>query len=361
MQIDLYVRSMFNQDNESVEIMEMNAGQHGEPGRFSRRCWPGLSLRVLIACVLMSLVSCMSPSKKPKLLLTDHQLVGKIWDVEQQAYLDQDMLVARMLDSDYLLLGERHDNPVHHQHQSWAIKQLANKGKQASVAFEMIDNDQGARLDKKEITSAEQLIAELDLSTTGWDYEHRYKALFAEVIAAGYSIDSANLDRQHLMDIIMQGEDNLTEAYQHMLDATPLSAEQMKASQQEIIQSHCGMLDEKSGASMVLGQRLRDAVMADSLLNSQQPVKVLIAGAAHVRNDRAVPLYLRTNLKQQGKDARILSIGMIEVESSETDPSAYSAPWGSETLPFDIAWFTPQVNREDMCKQLKQHFKKKSD
>ena len=101
--------------------------------------------------------------------------------------------------------------------------------------------------------------------------------------------------------------------------------------------------------------------MADSLLNSQQPVKVLIAGAAHVRNDRAVPLYLRTNLKQQGKDARILSIGMIEVESAETDPSAYAEPWGSETLPFDIVWFTPQAKREDMCQQLKQHFKKKHD
>jgi uncharacterized iron-regulated protein len=303
----------------------------------------------------------MSPSKTPKLLLTDHQLVGKIWDVEQQAYLDQDMLVARMLDSDYLLLGERHDNPLHHQHQSWAIKQLANNGKQASVAFEMIDSEQGARLAEQNVTSTEQLITELNLSKTGWDYENRYKTLFAEVIDAGFNIDSANLNRQQLMNIIMQGEDGLPEDYQRMLNATPLSAEQMQASQQEIIQSHCGMLDDKSSASMVLGQRLRDAVMADSLLNSQQPVKVLIAGAAHVRNDRAVPLYLRTNLEQQGKDARILSIGMIEVDSSETDPSIYAEPWGSETLPFDIVWFTPQVKREDMCKKLKQHFKKKSD
>ena len=339
----------------------IHADKHGEPGREGRRHWRWLSSQLFTACMLTLLVSCMSPSKTPKLLFSDHQLTGKIWDVEQQAYLDQDMLVARLLDSDYLLLGERHDNPVHHQHQGWAIKQLANKGKQASVAFEMIDSEQGARLAKQKMTSAEQLIAELNVSKTGWDYEHRYKALFAEVIAAGYRIDSANLNRQQLMSIIMQGEDNLSEDYQRMLDATPLSAAQLKASQQEISQSHCGMLDDKTSAGMVLGQRLRDAVMADSLLNSQQPVKVLIAGAAHVRNDRAVPLYLRTNLKQQGKDARILSIGMIEVESAETDPSAYAEPWGSETLPFDIVWFTPQAKREDMCQQLKQHFKKKHD
>ena len=61
------------------------------------------------------------------------------------------------------------------------------------------------------------------------------------------------------------------------------------------------MLDDKTSASMVLGQRLRDAVMAESLLNSLQPVKVLIAGAGHVRNDRAVPLYLRYESESTGQ------------------------------------------------------------
>ena len=52
-----------------------------------------------------------------------------------------------------------------------------------------------------------------------------------KIIAAGYSIDSANLNRKQLMNIVMQGEDKLPEAYQRMLDMTPLSAEQMTESQ----------------------------------------------------------------------------------------------------------------------------------
>jgi len=333
------------------------------PGEHNSSNLRNIALCIMAVCIVVSMAGCASSStlKTPKLMLNDHQLAGKIWDVQQQAYIDQDMLVARILDSDYLLLGERHDNPVHHQHQSWAIKQLANNGKQASVAFEMIDKEQGVRLAKQKVTSAEQLINELNVSKTGWDYEHRYKTLFAEVIAAGYSIDSANLNRKQLMDIVMQGEGKLPEAYQRLLDATPLSAEQLKDSQTEISQSHCGMLDDKTSSKMVLGQRLRDAIMADSLINSQQPVKVLIAGAGHVRNDRAVPLYLNSNLQDQVKDTSILSIGMIEVDADETDPAAYAEPWGSKSLPFDIVWFTPQVDREDMCKQLKAHFRKKSD
>ena len=333
-------------------------------GKYANWHWRETASGLLLACMFALTAGCVSSSspvyKEPKLQLAEHQLVGKIWDVQQQVYLDQDMLVGRMLDSDYLLLGERHDNPVHHQHQGWAIKQLANAGRQASVAYEMIDSEQGARLANQKITSAEQLIAELNHSKTGWDYEHSYKALFAETIAAGYNIDSANLDRKQLVNIVMKGEDKLPEAYQRILQKTPLSAEQMKASQLEISQSHCGMLDDKTSASMVLGQRLRDAVMAESLLKSRQPVKVLIAGAGHVRNDRAVPLYLDTNLKAQGKDARILSIAMIEVEASEINPATYAEPWGSETLPFDIVWFTPQVKREDQCEKLRQHFKHKT-
>ena len=317
---------------------------------------------LLMALLMMLLGGCMSsPSKTPKLLYQEHVLVGRIWDDHQQAFIDQAALIKRILESEFLLLGERHDNPVHHQHQTWVINQLENAGIQASVAFEMIDREQGERLAKIQPTSVDQLITELNHSNTGWDYENRYKSLFSAVLDAGFNIDAANLNRKQLMDNVMQGEDKLAADYKLMLNKTPLSAGQLDTLQEEINQSHCGMLDDKTSSKMVLGQRLRDAIMADSMLNSQQPLKVLIAGAGHVRNDRAVPFYLRSNLQSEAKAANILSIGMIEVQTDEIDPTAYAEPWGSGTLPFDLVWFTPQVKREDMCKQLKAHFKNKSE
>ena len=215
---------------------------------------------LLMALLMMLLGGCMSsPSKTPKLLYQEHVLVGRIWDDHQQAFIDQAALIKRILESEFLLLGERHDNPVHHQHQGWAIKQLANAGNQASVAFEMIDSEQGARLAKQNSTSVEQLIAELNHSKTGWDYEHRYKALFAAVIAAGYSIDSANLNRKQLMNMSCRVKINCLKLISACWIRRRYQLGNGTASQQEISQSHCGMLDDKTSASMVLGQRLRDA------------------------------------------------------------------------------------------------------
>jgi len=322
--------------------------------------WRTTTTCLLIVNLMLFQLGCASSSATPKLLLREHQLVGKIWDVKQQAFIDKAILKNRSLESEYLLLGERHDNLVHHQHQTWFIQQLAQTPQQVSVAYEMIDNEQGLRLAKQKINSAEQLIEELNLSKSSWEYEQRYKSLFAETLAAGYKINSANLSSKQLMQTAMQGEANLPVAYKHMLNKTPLSTEQNKALLQEINESHCNMLDENTTGKMALAQRMRDSIMAHSLLKSRTPVKVLIAGMGHVRKDRGVPLYLQTNLHIQEKQAKILSIGLLEVELDMTDPLAYTELWDGQILPFDIVWFTPQVEREDACDKLLKHFKPKS-
>lgn len=314
---------------------------------------------LLISGASALLTSCAaSSSNTPKLMLWEHQLVDRIWDVQQKVFIDQGTLVSRVLDSEYLLLGERHDNRVHHHYQTWVISQLAEAERQASVAFEMIDNYQGARIARQEIKSVDQLISVLNLSKTGWKYEQRYKSLFSEVMTAGYRIDSANLHRKRLMHTVMAGEEKLPAIYKDMLEQAPLSAEQMDILQEEINQSHCHMLDEKTARKMTLGQRVRDVIMAQSLLNSEEPTKVLIAGNGHVLNDRAVPMYLRKNLARQAKDPTILTIGFIEVEADIVDVQAYAKRWGSDKLPFDMVWFTPQVKRQtNQCDELRKHFK----
>jgi len=321
--------------------------------RFTTSC-------LLIVKLVLIQLGCASSPATPKLLLRDHQLVGKIWDVKQQAFISKAILKNRSLESEYLLLGERHDNLVHHQHQTWFIQQLAKSPQQVSVAYEMIDNEQGLRLAKQKINSVEHLIKELNRSKSSWEYEQRYKSLFTETLAAGYKINSANLSSKQLMQIVMQGEMNLPVAYKRMLNKTPLSAEQNKALLLEINESHCNMLDANATSKMALAQRLRDSIMAHSLLKSRAPVKVLIAGMGHVRKDRGVPLYLQTNLYAQEKQAKILSIGLLEVELDKPDPLAYAELWDGHILPFDIVLFTPQVEREDACAKLLKHFKPES-
>ncbi len=319
-----------------------------------------ITLLLLASLLLTTATGCIPSSvKKPKLVLWEHPLVGKIWDVKQQAFVDQATLVDRLLASGYILLGERHDNLVHHQHQAWFIETLSKQKRQASVAFEMIDNYQGARLAKQQIKSADQLIDVLNRSKSNWQYELRYKQLFAAALDAGFRIDAANLNSKRLMHTAKQGEDKLPEVYQQMLAKTPFSDQQYNALQLEINQAHCNMLPEKSSRSMALGQRLRDAIMAHSLLKSKADYKVLIAGMGHVRNDHAVPVYLQTNLKSKADDGKILSVGFIEVDNDLKNAQDYTRYSGYQSLPFDIVWFTPKLERVDACEELRKHFKDK--
>ena len=57
---------------------------------------------------------------------------------------------------------------------------------------------------------------------------------------------------------------------------------------------------------------------------------MLIAGNGHVRKDRGVPWYLA----RMRPDARIVSVGLIEVAAGRRRPAE---------LPFDYVWFTPRA------------------
>jgi len=310
---------------------------------------------LLLSCVLAILTACAS-TRQAELILTDHPLVDRIWDVKKQTFIERAELSQKMLASEYLLLGERHDNMAHHQHQTWAIEQLHVARKQAAVAFEMVDDRQGNLLARHRISSVEQMIAVLGQFKNHWYYEQRYKDLFSAVLAAGYAVVPANLSRDRLKQISKKGEDGLPGAYRKMLKQVSLSDRQMQSLLREIKASHCNMLGDKTAAKLALSQRLRDAVMAHSLSKIRTPLKVFIAGAGHVRKDRGVPLYL-ANIN---KGARVLSLGFSEVDADKIHATDYARRWGGKQLPFDYVWFTPQVKRADLCEQFKKHMQQKN-
>lgn len=318
----------------------------------------------LLLTVLLALLSgCVSPPSVDTddtdgLLYSDHPLVDRIYQVKSASFIDQERLIKRIVEADYLLLGELHDNRVHHRHQAWVIKQLALAGRDAGIAYEMIYKEQGKRLEDLEISSTDQLIEILNQTQTGWDYENQYRPLFVENLAAGYPIVAANLDRKKLMEVLKQGEDRLPADYRRILDNTLFSDAQRSDLLNEINTSHCNLIDAQAASMMLQGQRIRDAALTESLLSINEPVKVLITGLGHARNDRGLPLYLEKNLQTQ---ADIVAIGMIEVDPDKTDPATYAEAWNSDSLPFDIVIFTPTVDHGDLCGELEKHFNKKKE
>jgi uncharacterized iron-regulated protein len=290
------------------------------------------------------------------LLLEDHNLVGRIWDVQAEEFIDRSQLLVAIMQADYILLGENHDNISHHMNQTWLIDNLSTLDREVSVSFEMIDNQQGDLITKMDITSSTALIDALNKFKSSWNYETYYSNLFDSVIQAGFKIYPANVDRQTLTHSVMQSNQNLSPRLRHILSQTPLPHEQKTVLQEQISKSHCGMLDAEMVDRMVEMQRIRDAAMAESLLNSEADLKVLIAGANHVRKDHGVPLYLI----QENKKASIISVSPIEVDADHSDITAYEKHWKDKSLPFDYVWFTASAKRsteKEFCAKLKKRFK----
>ena len=310
-----------------------------------------MALLVSLGCYTM--VTAGTESAQPEdLLLKNHPLVDRIFDVHRNQLLDKLQLFKRMAGAGYILLGEVHDNISHHRNQAQVIDYLATMHRATGVAFEMIDDSQDKFISGRQISSADELIGLLDHVDTGWDYEHYYRPVFESVIRAGFRISPANIDRNRLMNIVMQQGTDVPDETSRILSSTPLTPELELEMQKDIIESHCDMLDTEQALPMVQAQRIRDATMASSLLNNRSDLRVLIAGNGHVRRDSGVPRYLFA----QDKSAVIVAVGMVEVDEGQNDVSAYTGDWGGHGLPFDYMWFTARADREDPCIEfIKQH------
>jgi uncharacterized iron-regulated protein len=303
----------------------------------------------------MLLVTCttiFAAEGKPKLILQHHVLSGKIWDVRAGQFVTKEDLANWIKQSNYILLGETHDNPLHHQHQAWVLDNLRKFNKSAVVAFEMINQTQGKDIVGKQFQSVEALIHVLNQEKNSWDYEQNYKPVFASVLKSGYKILPASLDRSVLMSLAMKGEEKIPTYIVPYLKDDPLTPKQADSLREEIKSSHCGMATPHMTTTMMLVQRVKDAEMARTLMSVKNAdVRVLVAGSGHVRDDRGVPMYLRRANK------KVLSIGWIEVADELQTVDAYAKYWGGNKLPFDYVWFTARVDRPDPCEGIRHHLK----
>ncbi len=318
--------------------------------KLAARHWLSTLTTVASLFVLTACVNGRDSNDSEKLVLQDHSLANKIWDVKQSAFIEKGDLLVQLAKSRYLLLGESHDNISHHQHQADIILALYQSKQNASVHFEMIDDLQAQQFDLAQIQSTAQLIEALNTKQAGWDYQHMYRIIFEQTLKAGYGIHAANLSYKTIRKIFKDGEESIPVDVRQLMSEVTLTDRQRQSMEEEIVVGHCNVIHEAMIAPMMLTQRVRDSRMALSLLTSDADIRVLIAGSGHARNDRGVPLYLRT----RDKTNRTLSVGFIEVANDNDRVADYYQRWDDESLPFDYVWFTPRFDRKDPCEGLKE-------
>ena len=270
------------------------------------------------------------------LLLQDHPLAGRVWDVRAGVFVAPEGALERAANARYVVLGETHDNPEHHRLQRIALDAIAARGGPRALAMEQFDAEHQPAMDaaRAKGADAESLADAGRFDRKGWNWP-LYKPLVEFAVERGWPLVAANLSRETARAIIADPARS---------GLPPASAELRATLERDLIDGHCGERPEtKRLAGMVEAQRARDALLAQRLA-AHPAGGVAIAGAGHARKDSGAPLYLAS--------PESLSIGFIEVEAGRDGPADYLSGFATAAS-FDYLWFTPRFNRKDPCATMK--------
>lgn len=186
-----------------------------------------------------------------------------------------------------VVLGEQHDNPVHHIRQADWVQALAPK----ALVFEMLTQQQAARADVDWSTQA-QLDDAVGWTGSAWPPFDMYFPIFEAAPEA--VIYGAGIPREALRVQLEAPVSTHPLARTFGFDRPPDPDEQAARIELQA-QAHCGALPEEMLPVMVDAQRLRDAELADATLRALRhtggPV-VVITGNGHARMDWGMPAML---------------------------------------------------------------------
>lgn len=235
----------------------------------------------------------------------------------------------RLPESDVIILGEIHDNPLHHDHQARALSAI----RPAAVVFEMLTPEQSVIVNqtgKKDAALAEAI----GWAKSGWPDWAIYAPVFAALGEA--RVYGAALPRETVRAAVTDGAAAQFAGDPARFGLTrPLNKAEQAEREAAQMSAHCDALPESLLPGMVEAQRLRDAAFAETTLRAIDetggPV-VVIAGSGHARTDWGVPVALL----RAAPDLRVLSLGQME-----------GAP--DQPPPFDLWLVTEAAPRGDPC------------
>lgn len=237
-------------------------------------------------------------------------------------------LTAALREADYILLGEIHDNEIHHRLQWVVLHELSPR----PLVMEQLDVELQPAIDAavQARGDADAIAAAANMNTKAWSWP-LYKPLVQLALDRGAPIVAGNLSRKEAREVASKGFGVLPDAEALAINPT-WNAQREASLLQEIVDSHCGQLKAEDAGGIAKAQRARDAVMADRMLRHVRGV--LIAGSGHARLDRGVPAYLR----QRAPKAKVLSLAFVEGNQDAAGAQNY-----------DFVWITAAQPRKDPC------------
>lgn len=299
-------------------------------------------MRILF-CLLVVMLSFVLPAGAGTSALPTHPLENKIVDANGKV-ISESQLVASVRQHTYVFVGEKHDNPVHHQIELRLIQARVGDGVDAgSVVFEMLDDSQDVRLAqltvKDDLLSMKQTLQWSD-KPGSWDWAV-YSPLFQAALSK-QALRSGNISKALISSVYREGEQKLKnqERFSSVFAATAALKDYLL---DQIFKAHCGMQSKDGLIPMLNIQLAKDASMASAM--RQKGRAMLIAGGEHVRVETGAPWHLRQALP--ASDAIVIQL--VELKSGQDDIATYIKEVGRA----DYYWLTEATPEKDYCAGVK--------
>ena len=263
-----------------------------------------------------------------------------------------------------VLLGEVHDNAEHHKLRALLISMagVAELGRRpAAVVMEHIRADQGPMLEAYRASgtmSAEGLGPAIGWDQSGWPSWQIFRPLADAALAAKMPVLPGDPRRERIRALARGDRSGLSEAELALIKIGEDMPQPLTDSlNEELVESHCGVMPASAFGNMSIAQRFRDAHQARALVDAAEAngSAFLLAGNGHVRTDRAVPWYVR----RMAPGRKVVSVMLLEVTAGENDAASYLMRDPDGKVAADYVLFTPRTERPDPCQKLREQFSKK--
>lgn len=262
-------------------------------------------------------------------------LIGRFWSPVTAEFYEWPEVARHLPRGGWLLLGEQHDHPDHHQLESFFIDYLANQGLLGHVVMEMLAVDQQYAVDHLAVAVDKLQASDLYWPEKSWPWP-RYEKQVKAAIALSAGLKAGDLSSEQKLNVRLASEGIAHYSDEHSYYLAEL-----------IEQSHCGAFSAEQAMPMVSMQIARDQLMAQQLTAYRltDKVGIFIAGSGHVRADYGVPLWL-------AEQVPVRSILLVAVGASE-QPEDYVKNTFKGQAAAQLVFFVPGIKQVDYCAQLR--------
>jgi len=258
----------------------------------------------------------------------------QIYNTATQAGINQQQLVEELKLHALILLGEVHDEPLHHLRRAELIKALSAQS--PVVVAEQLET--GKQVQYTAHLAEDLAQAGFDAKVWDWDV---YAPMFFTLATAQIPLVGGNLPLETVRTIAKQGEIALPSALAEKIQAAPLSEAGKAILVADLEAGHCGHLPRALLPNFILAQRARDASMLNSMQQAKRTPMILLAGNGHVRKDYGIPTLLTSG------QPTAVSVGFLQLDTLSSEAiQAYQTQ-------YDYVWLTGAVEAEDACAAFK--------